>query len=144
MATKKLTFENFRAELERALKSLKNCSEKPGKSADSISKFYCYLCRKLLFAYDNPDFETEIKLSNRKNIAALKKNIVPLGRCSNSILRIRRIFKKYHVNIDGWEPEQNIMRDILESLFQKLFNGFLTTEFVEQTLIEFNEWIGKK
>ena len=79
MAKKKLTFKNFRAELERALESLKNFSEKQGKPTDSISKFYCYLCRKLLFCYDNPDFETEIKLSNRKNIAALKKNIVPQG-----------------------------------------------------------------
>lgn len=144
MVTEK-TFTAFRSAFVMALQSLWECAEKNGNpnEVDSLSKFYNYLCQRVFLAVDNPEFESEILLDDKKNIDALRKNpsLIPKKRCSGAINEIQNVFNEFKRGENVWAVEQNLLRNLFEDLFIKLTNGLLTIEFVEPILVEFNNSI---
>lgn len=141
MADKK-SFADFRTKFEADLQLLKECAERDEnpKKVDSLSKFYYYLCQRILLAYDNPEFESEIHLDEQKNIDALIKNkrLAPKRRCSGAVNKIQDIFTEFGRGKNLWTKEQNLMRNLFEDLFTHHKNGLLTIEFVEPLLLNFN------
>ncbi len=135
MATQK-SFTAFRSNLEKALQSLRDCAEKNG---DSTSKFFCYLCRQIFFAYDN--FYTEVRLLDKKNIKALKKNLTPVEKCEG---KVSAVFDA--INFDYGSDWTELQKEIIEtiiSLYQLLNSGALNIEVVEVELLKFNKVIKK-